>query len=146
MRILSLLACGLMCLTLGCGVEILAPPAKGNQGVFRDLSMHLTLNEYDVWNYTQRDANGVPTIQFNHSIRIRVGGGLTSYRELLQVFVDGKEVSEVGSAGLPQQYSYLHWVQKPTKNHQYVIEFRYRNASFFAKVDMTEGHQLIQVK
>lgn len=101
--------------------------------------MHLTLNEYDAWNYTQRDANGVPTIQLNHSIRIRVGGGLTSYRELLQIFVDGKEVSEVGSAGLPQQYSYLHWVQKPTKNHQYVIEFRYRDASFFAKVGMTEG-------
>ena len=75
----------------------------------------------------------------NHSVRVRVGGGLASYRELLQVYVDGKEVSEVASAGFPQQFEYRHSVQSPIQGHQYVVSFRYRGASFFTKVGMVSG-------
>jgi len=101
--------------------------------VFSAIRVHIERSDYE---YPDSKGAGVPSLERGSSLRLKIGDGYGETQvEGLEVVVDGTPELIVGSAGSPQQWAFNHQATKPDFQHRYVVELRYRGASYSTTVE-----------
>jgi hypothetical protein len=126
----------------GCGktAEELAaePVSTGDQSVFSAIDVDASLSGYDSVSNARDDAGNfpaLPAIRYDATIRVKINAGTSETRVPgLEIFARGKQLTEVGSAGLPQQFDYQGQLDQPLAESAVELTFRYQGSSFSTAV------------
>lgn len=117
---------------VGCTEPVAPLESSGDQTVFAGIDVRIDESQYDHLNYSH--ASRPPPIEHSRSVYVIVNRGTESARiRELQIGANGQELREVGSAGLPQQFSYPYEMRHPT-DAPIILSFEYRGARFVLPV------------
>lgn len=119
---------------IGCDTPL---SATGDQSVFAAIDVRIDSTEHDHPNYDVRIRP--PPIEHGHSVYVTINGGTEAGRVSgLRVLANGEGLNEVGSAGLPQQFSYP-FDQKHPATDPIVLEVLYRDARYPLRIGKLDG-------
>jgi hypothetical protein len=105
--------------------------ATGDQAVFSEIDVVVELSVGDIVDYEAAAPTAEPPIRASAYVRVEINGARAETRVAgLQVLVDDVELTESGSAGLPQQFSYQGSVDDAMHGQELELEFRYQASSF----------------
>ena len=119
----------------GCGQTAERSPSEpattGDQSVFSDISALVQISGFDFEDSKSRAADGTPLLRYGDSIRVRINDGTRESRVPgLEIFAGEAELSEFGSAGLPEQFTYQGSRVDPLDRRPLELTFRYLGESF----------------
>lgn len=100
----------------------------GDQKVFAGIGVRIDSYQYDTPNYGGQA--GPPPLESRRSVYVTINQGTEAGRiSGLRITASGAEIPEVGSAGLPQQFSYQYDL-RPAGEESVTLSFEYRDSRF----------------